>query len=265
MTLKYPCVTAIVNTYNRCGLLPRALDSVLVQAETFNDLEVLVVDDASTDNTATVIKEYATKFDAVAIPFIPIGIAENSGAQAVPKNQGIIFARGDFIRFLDDDNEWTPGSLKVLVDAAQEGDVWPDIVYGRRTYVADPGFIQPKNPVFIGDSSFVEHDPDRLAASPTFNYIDTSDALIARGAFWWTYHHTNMFWNEDWRRFGDWELFTRMANLDKLVGAVPPRFKGIDAVVSIYHWHDVDGGNLQIRRALHESPVAKSLTTGEVI
>ena len=103
----------------------------------------------------------------------------------------------------------------------------------------------------------VEHDPNRLATSPSLNYIDGGDALIARGAFWWVYEHCQMMWNEMFRRFGDWELFCRMANLDKLVGAVPPRFKAVDFVVSIYWWH---GKNLQITRPLYETPVAKSMT-----
>jgi glycosyltransferase involved in cell wall biosynthesis len=257
--LTWPAVSAVVNTYNRADLLPRALASVLAQRATFPDFEVIVVDDASTDSTADVIREWAGRFDGAGIPFRAFRLGENSGYQAVPKNRAIEFARGDFVRFLDDDNEWTPGSLKALVDAALAGDVWPDVVYGRREYVMDPRCTNADLPT--GPSPFTPHDPARLAESPTFNYIDTGDALIARGVFWWLYEHTTMMWNESWRRFGDWELFCRMANLEKLVGAVSPRFKAVDAIVQRYHW---TGTNLQLTRPFHETPRPKSAITGEM-
>jgi len=262
---QWPVVTVGVNTYNRADLLPRALDSVLVQElPEWKDFEVIVADDCSNDAGATdeVIKRYARIFDDRGIVFTAFKLGENSGYQCVPKNKIIELAHGDFIRYLDDDNAFTPGSLKALVDAAHESDVWSDVIYGRRTYIADDGFKQPEKPVYMGDSPFVGHDPERLAAGPMYNYIDTSDALIARGAFWWLYEHTNKFWDESYRRFGDWELFTRMANLDRLVGAASPRFKALDQIVSEYHW---TGTNLQLTRPLNETPVAKSMTSGQVI
>ena len=252
---RFPTVTAICNTYNRCDLLPRVLDSILAQVETFPDFECIVVDDHSDDATYQVLKDYAAKFDAAGVAFTAIGMAENSGAQATPKNRGVEFASGDFVRFLDDDNEWRPGSLKQLVDAAREGDVWPDVVYGRRNYIIDEGCpLEVAAKVCSGESPLVEHDPGRLAEGPMHNYIDTSDALIARGVFWWLIEYTDRMWNESYRRFGDWELFTRMACLDRLVGVTPPRFKALDAVVTDYHW---TGKNLQLTRPVNESPKAQ--------
>lgn len=260
--MQFPKVTVVVNTFNRCHLLPRALDSVLLQHKDFPDFEVIVVDDASTDDTPLVMASYEVKFTDLHIPYRCMSLSANSGAQAVPKNQGVIYAKGDWLKFLDDDNMMAEGALKALHDAAMEGDVWPDVVYGRRLYKCDEGFTPPNDGrIWSGESTFVEHNPDILAASPSFNYIDGGDALIARGVFWWLEEHTGMMWNERWRRFGDWELFCRMANLDKLVGATPPRFKAIDKVVQVYHWH---GANIQLTRGITESPVAKSAITGQV-
>lgn len=254
----WPTVSVIVNTWNRAGMLPRALQSVLDQYTTFTDFEVIVVDDASTDDTPKVLERWAGVFDEAGIPFQAYRMAENSGYQAAPKNRGIELARGDYIRFLDDDNEFTPGSLKVLVEAVEAGDRWVDGTYGRRLYVRDPDAPETApdgTPLSEGESPLVEFDPERLAAGCLYNFIDSTDFILSRGAYWWLYEHTEMMWNERSRRFGDWELLTRAANLDRLVKQRPIRLKAVDAIVSRYHWHQ---DNLQHTRPVHEVPVARS-------
>src|ERR1043165_1908594 len=117
MPNQFPLISVIVNSYTRPESPPRAFDSVLIQAETFPDFEVIIMDDCSDDPKVDDVKKaYAEKFDAAGIKFYAVKLAENSGAQSVPKNQGIILSKGDWIRFLDDDNEFTPGSLKALYD-----------------------------------------------------------------------------------------------------------------------------------------------------
>lgn len=256
----WPVVSCIINTYNRADLMPRALQSVYNQFETFKNFEVIVVDDASTDSTPDVIVQWGKYFDELGVPFRAFRLGENSGYQAVPKNMGIEQARGDYIRFLDDDNEWTQGSLKALVERIREGDIWPDVVYGRREYVLDEGAPETDkngNMLMVGASALVRWDDDalrRISASCYGNFIDTSDALIAKGAFWWLQEHTGNMWNPSYRRFGDWELFCRAANLHNLLGVPPWRFKELDMIVQKYHW---TGNNLQLVRPLHETPVAK--------
>jgi len=261
----WPAVTCVVNTFERADLLPRALASVMSQLDDFDDFEVVVVDDCSEDDGATekVIRQWAEWFDKRGIAFTPYRLGENSGAQAVPKNQAIIHSRGSFIRFLDDDNEWTPGSLRVLMDAIEEGDVWPDVVYGRREYVIDDGapLKSPQGDTLpFGPTQFVPFDRDRLAAGVQYNFIDTGDFLVSKGAMWWLHEHTGSMWSPAYRRFGDYELLTRAAHLDKLVQATPWRFKGIDSIVSRYHW---TGRNLQLTRPPNETPVAINAATGQ--
>lgn len=262
MPSHWPAVTAILNTYQTAHLLPRSLASILIQRETMGPgmMEVIVADDASTDVTPQVLADWAPRFDQAAIPFTAFRLAENSGYQCVPKNRAIELAKGDYIRFLDADNEWLPGSLRTLYNALEAGDVWDDVAYGRREYIIDPGAIVPST-LTEGPSTFTPHDPTRLAQSCYLNYIDTSDFLISRGALWYLYEHTGWMWNETYRRFADWELVTRAANLDQLVGIAPLRFKAIDSIVTRYHW---TGENLQLKRPLHETPQPKSLTTGEI-
>ena len=101
-----PKVSVIIPTYNRAGLLPRAVNSVL--AQTYRDYEIIIVDDCSTDDTQDVIRRFA---DAHVRAFRH---SENStGANA--RNTGIANARGEYVAFLDDDDEYMPDALEGLV------------------------------------------------------------------------------------------------------------------------------------------------------
>lgn len=249
MPHNWPTVSCIVNTYKRADLLPRALQSVLNQ--TYSDYEVIVVHDGPPDvDTANVLNLYQDAFDQRGINFVPVYTDECSGYQCVPKNKGTELADGDYIAYLDDDNEWEYDHLEVLVTAIEAGTVWPDVVYGRRRYVRDPG-----SPTHVGDqelregeSPFVIWDDNaknRLATSAVMNFIDTGDFLVAKGAMWSLLTLTGMWWNENLRRFADWELVTRGAWYGGW------RFKEVDAVVQTYHW---TGKNLQLTRPPNETP-----------
>ena len=226
----WPVVTVIVNTYNRADLLSRALLSVLNQDAQF-DHEVIVVHDGPTDpQTRTVFKQYDEAFAKEGVNAHFFSLDENSGYQCVPKNVATCQAQGDYIAYLDDDNEWTPDHLTVLVEAIEEGRVWPDFVYGRRLYVDDRSDeAKALRPLYTGESPFVpftDVSKERLASGATNNFIDTSDALIARGAMWRLQMATEMMWNEKIRRFGDWELFTRAVHFSGWRGNEKPSRRG---------------------------------------
>jgi glycosyltransferase involved in cell wall biosynthesis len=93
-------VSIIVPTYNRADLLPRALDSVLSQIGP--DDEILVADDASTDQTAQVMTRYADRVKYHAF--------EHGGA-GVTRNRAIKLATRPLVAFLDSDDTWMPGKL----------------------------------------------------------------------------------------------------------------------------------------------------------
>ena len=103
--MNHPKVSIIIPTYNRADLLPRTIGSVLNQ--TFRNFELIVVDDGSTDNTREVVKKFEEK--DLRVKYI---WQENSGGPAKPKNTGIKVAKGKFIAFLDDDDEWLPEKLE---------------------------------------------------------------------------------------------------------------------------------------------------------
>jgi teichuronic acid biosynthesis glycosyltransferase TuaG len=97
----YPLVTVIIPTYNRAAVIRKALDTALNQ--TYRNLEILVVDDGSTDETAQVLSEYQNRIRYI--------YQSNQGPSAA-RNRAITEAQGKYIAFLDSDDEWLPTKLE---------------------------------------------------------------------------------------------------------------------------------------------------------
>ncbi|MFP4473093.1 MAG: glycosyltransferase family 2 protein [Candidatus Omnitrophota bacterium] len=93
--------SVIIPTYNRCQRLRKAVDSVLTQ--TWDDWELIIVDDGSTDMTADMLAEYAD-------PRIRYVRQENQGPSAA-RNHGLRLARREWVAFLDSDDWWLPQKL----------------------------------------------------------------------------------------------------------------------------------------------------------
>jgi GalNAc5-diNAcBac-PP-undecaprenol beta-1,3-glucosyltransferase len=102
-----PFVTIVTPTYNRAYCLDRSISSVLSQS--FRDLELIIVDDGSTDGTAEMLKGYTDER-------IRVVVHESNRGVAAAKNTGLDNARGDWIGILDSDDEYLPGALERLVD-----------------------------------------------------------------------------------------------------------------------------------------------------
>jgi glycosyltransferase involved in cell wall biosynthesis len=99
-----PLVSVVIATYNMARYLPMAIRSALDQ--TYKNIEVLVVDDGSTDNTQSVMGPF---LDDPRARYFP---QENKG-QAAAKNRGVRESRGDYIAFLDADDMWALDKLEV--------------------------------------------------------------------------------------------------------------------------------------------------------
>jgi GalNAc5-diNAcBac-PP-undecaprenol beta-1,3-glucosyltransferase len=99
-----PVISAIITTYNRAGLVPRAIESALYQ--TVREIEVIVVDDASTDDTARVVQSIQDS------RICYVRHVSNRGLAAAGRNTGIRLARGEYIAFLDDDDIWLPNKTE---------------------------------------------------------------------------------------------------------------------------------------------------------
>lgn len=115
-------ITVVIPLYNKENTIAKALNSVLAQS--YQDFEVVVVDDGSTDNGAAVVELYTD-------PRIRLISQENAGVSAA-RNHGIAEARGEYVAFLDADDEWMPEFLEEIV-ALQQG--FPNCRAQATTYV----------------------------------------------------------------------------------------------------------------------------------
>lgn len=101
-----PLVSVIITTYNAEKFIEQALDSVLHQ--TYRHIEILVVDDGSTDGTAAILERYQPHVRTLSQP--------NSGV-CVARNRGAAETRGSLLAFLDADDVWTPEKIATQVAA----------------------------------------------------------------------------------------------------------------------------------------------------
>ena len=106
-----PLVSVIIATHNRAHVISQAIESVLSQ--TFEDYEIIVVDDGSSDGTAGLLRErYAEKV-------VYISKETNAGLSAA-RNTGIQAARGRYVAILDDDDLWLPEKLEMQIGLMEE-------------------------------------------------------------------------------------------------------------------------------------------------
>jgi glycosyltransferase involved in cell wall biosynthesis len=127
---KSPEVSVVIPTRNRVHFLPRCLRAVLAQEDVA--IEVIVVDDGSTDETATLLSDYEDERLRV------VRLAERHGV-ARARNVGIGEAQGQWLAFVDDDDLWAPHKLKWQLEAAREAGA--DFAYGAAVVINEDHVI----------------------------------------------------------------------------------------------------------------------------
>mgnify|MGYP002624850469 CR=1 FL=1 len=126
-----PAVSVVIPMYNDEKYINECLDSVL--AQTFQDFEVLVVDDCSTDKSCAVVENYFKNFDGRLKLY---HTKENSGGGGyVPRNKGLSFARGEYIFFVDADDFIAENALEILYTSAKK--YGADVIYTSTRYFYD--------------------------------------------------------------------------------------------------------------------------------
>lgn len=126
-----PTVSVVIPTYNRAGLIGRAIESVVAQV--YQDWEIIVVDDGSTDETATVVRGFAGQLGE-RLSYIR---QRNAGSSAA-RNRGIDESRGRFVAFLDSDDEYLPDKLALQLRLFE---LRPELgfVFGDYAFVGSDG------------------------------------------------------------------------------------------------------------------------------
>jgi glycosyltransferase involved in cell wall biosynthesis len=187
-----PEVSVVLPTRNRRGLLETTLASALAQKDV--ELEVIVIDDASTDATPDYLASLGDS---------RLKVLRNVGRAgvSVTRNRGIDAAQGQWIAFLDDDDRWLANRLRVMIDRGVEADA--DFVVGS-VAVVDPSGRRLE--------TLVPPSADRLADALTISgttsgpsaVIATAELLERTGGF-----------DAELSYLADWELWLRFAENGK--------------------------------------------------
>jgi len=191
MPEKNPTVSVIIPTYNRAHLIKRAIQSVLNQ--TYQDFEVIIVDDGSTDNTEKVVKS----FNDPRIRYIRH--EKNKGAAAA-RNTGIKAAKGKFIAFQDSDDEWLPEKLEKQMKVFETASAKVGVVY--------TGFwrIENNKKIYIPFSWVKQKEGNIHKELLKGSFIGLPTVLIKKECF----RKGEMF-DEKLPRLQDWELVIRLS------------------------------------------------------
>ena len=169
-----PKVSVIISTYNRADLLFRAINSVL--AQTFTDFELIVVDDCSTDTTQEVIRKFTD-------PRIHAIRHENNAGGSVTRNTGITYAKGKYLAFLDDDDEWLESKLTRQARILDESEPGVALVYTWFDFIDEPSRNRR-----IGSRSAMSGDISENMLgwempAPTSTYMVRAEAARQIGGF----------------------------------------------------------------------------------
>jgi GT2 family glycosyltransferase len=223
-------VSVIVPTYNRAALLRRAVASVLGQ--TFDDLELIVVDDASGDDTPRLP-------ELVRDPRLRYLRRERQGGAAAARNSGIAQARGEFLAFLDSDDVWLPDKLAQQVPRLRSAGAGVTLVYGGLLR------LEPRRaPQYLFNDLGSQGEFDPMPAILRYNdnchsmtWLVRRATLAAAGGF-----------DEGLPLWEDWELMIRLAQTG--------RFIAVDEPLMVCN---ATPGSLTTQHALRERALARVL------
>lgn len=109
--IQSPLVTVLINNYNYGRYLRESVDSAL--AQTYKNLEIVVVDDGSTDDSRQILASYGNRI---------IPVFKPNGGQASALNAGFAASKGEIVCLLDSDDVWLPNKVDVVVRAAEAND-----------------------------------------------------------------------------------------------------------------------------------------------
>lgn len=207
--LYQPLVSVIIPSYNQANFVKSAIESVLNQS--YRQIEIIVVNDGSTDNTLDVIKKITTKEK------ISIVTTRNRGLAAA-RNTGLEQAAGNFVAFLDSDDLYLPHKLSLHIDfLLSHPDI--DISYSETRYFNN----KPEDAFSIGKRPQIEGDPfSKLIRGnfiPSNAFVVKTDMIRKIGGY-----------DPSLRAHEDWDMLLRLS----LSGA---QFGYINAVTNLVRIH----------------------------
>jgi len=206
MSTDGPTISVVIPAYNAEKYVGRAVESIL--AQTHSPDEIIIVDDGSTDGTAQVVRLFEDK-----VTFIQ---QQNAGA-SVARNSGIEAARGEWIAFLDADDEWLPQKLQRQIEHLRKR---PDLVWTHSNYFVRPypdggravAFTPAKYAETLRNGDYFD---DYLDVHPEV-CIRTSTVIVKRAVLKETgLFRIGQFWAQDT------DMFLRIAYANPAIGFLP--------------------------------------------
>jgi glycosyltransferase involved in cell wall biosynthesis len=186
-----PTVTVVISTYNRQDRIRRAMESVLSQ--TFQDFELIVVDDRSTDRTREVVQSFHD-------PRLRYVCHEANKGGPAARNTGIKLAKGRYIALLDDDDEWLPLKLEKQVRKMRESPACTGVIYvGSEIYDE-----RQKRVVKIYEPRYRGNVYQRLLLSTILSSV--GNVLVRKECF----DEVGLF-DEELSSCQDWDMWLRIA------------------------------------------------------
>ncbi len=230
-------ISIVIPLYNKETYIGRTLQSVL--AQTFQDFEIIIIDDGSTDNGADVVRSFQDNR-------IKLFQQENKGV-SIARNKGVALAKSDFIAFLDADDEWLPGHLNALSQLRKK---FPEAGAFTTAY----NILAPDGQLRLANYQAIPESPRELLLPNFFKSAAMGDSPLNSSSFGIPKpifnevggFPENVGWGEDTDLFG------------RIALKYPIAFSWV--IGTIYHW---DSLNRACRRpATSEDPFINTFEQG---
>jgi len=203
-----PQVSVIITSYNYARFIGETIQSVLDQ--TYLDVEVIVVDDGSTDNTPEVLARFGDRITCI--------YQRNQGKSGA-LNRGIDAARGRYLAFVDSDDAWLPDALERRL-AVFESDPGVGVVYGRTLVMDESGTLLP-----YMNGAPPRYPDDTLRSLLHGVFIPFLTFMARRTCL----DQAGTYFNPDFGATNDWELYLRLSRAC--------RFHFVDQPLARYRVH----------------------------
>ena len=196
MSSKNPLVSVIIPNYNSEHYLVECLESVIHQD--YRSIEIIVIDDGSTDNSLKVLEEYSQK--------IKVLITAHRGASAA-RNEGLRQARGDFIALLDSDDVWEKSKISKQMKLAVNHNL--DLVYCSSREFYENGKL---GRTFIAEYSGDCYDYYKRFPTRAVIVQGCSGAIFKKSKL----QHSGVFDETFSGAAEDWDFFRRLSRVSKV-------------------------------------------------
>jgi len=252
--MKKGLISVIVPVYNTADFLPRTIESILTQ--TFRNLELILVDDGSTDSSGAICDEYAINDNRIVVLH-----QENKGVSAA-RNIGIDVAQGEWIGFVDSDDYIEPFMYEKLLNTAIQNDV-----------LISAGELIRITPT-SEEANYLEYSDDYIQSVKVSAILYLEHALHMLTKYWFcsSLFHISIFSGNDAVRFDeklhfveDWLFVTETALKVDFISVIPETLytyvirdgSAAHSAVTLKHMSGFDGDEKLLKLI---SPISEKLT-----